>query len=133
MVAEVVRPCTTHIRLYDCVSFLPLTLLRSWIENNSTDYSISDDEKYRFPSLHIILGKRPWKPEIKERDQQLVNTLAKTEEKMDNRQTGLVWRIRLEAEDTALSRRRSRVRIPYALPSKTREHRGGMSLGHHLK
>ncbi len=27
------------------------------------------------------------------------------------------WRIRLEAKDTALSRRRSRVRIPYALPN----------------
>ena len=68
----------------------------------------------------MLSGKRPWKPEIKERYEQLVNTsvntLAKTEEKMDNRQTDLVWRIRLAAEDTALSRRRSRVRIPYALP-----------------
>ena len=64
----------------------------------------------------MLSGKRPWKPEIKERYQQLVNTLAKTEEKMDNRQADLLWRIRLAAEDTALSRRRSRVRIPYALP-----------------
>ena len=28
------------------------------------------------------------------------------------------WRVRLVAKDTALSRRRSRVRIPYALPGK---------------
>ena len=68
----------------------------------------------------MLSGRRPWKPEIKERYEQLVNTsvntLAKTEEKMDNRQADLLWRIRLAAEDTALSRRRSRVRIPYALP-----------------
>ena len=68
----------------------------------------------------ILNGKRPWKPETRERYKQLVNTsgntLAKTEEKMDNRQADLLWRIRLAAEDTALSRRRSRVRIPYALP-----------------
>ena len=68
----------------------------------------------------ILNGKRPWKPKIKERYEQLVNTsmntLAKSEEKMDNRQADLVWRIRLAAEDTALSRRRPRVRIPYALP-----------------
>ena len=59
----------------------------------------------------MLSGKRPWKPEIKERYEQLVNTsmntLAKSEEKMDNRQTDLVWRIRLAAEDTALSRRKS--------------------------
>ena len=68
----------------------------------------------------MLSGKRPWKPEIRERYEQLVNTfvntLAKTEEKPDNRQADLLWRIRLAAEDTALSRRRSRVRIPYALP-----------------
>ena len=29
----------------------------------------------------------------------------------------VMWRVRLEAQDTALSRRRSRVRIPYALPN----------------
>ena len=29
----------------------------------------------------------------------------------------VVWRIRLEAQDTSLSRRRSGVRIPHALPT----------------
>ena len=69
----------------------------------------------------ILNGKRPWKPEIKERYEQLVNTsvntLAKTEEKMDNRQADLVWRIRLAAEDTAISRRKSSDQAHY--PSST--------------
>ena len=50
----------------------------------------------------MVNGVRPWNSELKERYEQLVgntfgNTLAKTEEKPDNRQADLLWRIRLAA------------------------------------
>ena len=65
----------------------------------------------------MINGKRPWNPDIKARYEALAaNTFANTQQKSDNESADLLWRIRLAAEDTALSRRRSRVRIPYALP-----------------
>ena len=68
------------------------------------------ESAYRIVPVHLLKKQYHWPSKL---DRQGFFTYTQGVMSASHRQA---WRIRLVAKDTALSRRRSRVRIPYALP-----------------